>query len=397
MRTIKITEQIHYVGTNDRKKFLFENNWPLPNGVSYNSYLIADEKSALIDTIEYGSDDEYLDKIRVTLNGKPLDYLIVNHMEPDHSSMIKSVVRMFPQVKVVGNAITRKMLQAYYDIREENFYLVDEGDRIELGKCTLTFALVPWVHWPETMVTYEINSKTLFSCDAFGGFGTLDGSIFDGDNDFKTYYLEDMRRYYSNIVGKYSLPVQKALAKLEGLEMKIIAPSHGLIWKDHPEKVIGLYDRWSRHEAEEGVVIAYASMYGNTEKIADYLGSLFGDQKIPVRVYDVSRTHVSDLLSQIWKYKGLILGTCAYNGQMHPMMEHLCNEIKLSAPKHKVFSLFGSSSWNGAGVKELKKFAEHYGFALTGPVVEISGAPSLVKVEESAIALVDEFVKALKK
>lgn len=397
MRTIKITENIHYVGTNDRKKFLFENNWPLPNGVSYNSYLIADEKSALIDTIEFGSDDDYLDKISIALQGKPLDYLIVNHMEPDHSSMIKSVVRMFPQVKVVGNAITQKMLKAYYDIRDENFYLVNEGDQIVLGKCTLTFALIPWVHWPETMVTYEISSKTLFTCDAFGGFGTLDGSIFDGDNDFETYYLEDMRRYYSNIVGKYSLPVQKALAKLGGLEIKTIAPSHGLIWRDNPAKVIGLYDQWSKYEAEEGVVIAYASMYGNTEKIADYIGSLFGDHKVPVRVYDVSRTHVSDLLSQIWKYKGLILGTCAYNGQMHPMMEHLCNEIKLSAPKNKVFSLFGSSSWNGAGVKELKKFAENYGFALTGPVVEISGAPSLVKVEESAVAMVDEFVNALKK
>lgn len=396
MRTIKITEQIHYVGTNDRKKFLFENNWPLPNGVSYNSYLVADEKSALIDTIEYGSDDEYLDRICVALNGKPLDYLIVNHMEPDHSSMIKSVVRMFPKVKVVGNAITHKMLKAYYDIRDENFHLVHEGDKIELGKCTLTFALVPWVHWPETMVTYEISSKTLFSCDAFGSFGTLDGSIFDGDNDFETYYLEDMRRYYSNIVGKYSAPVQKALAKLGGLEIKTIAPSHGLIWRDNPGKVIELYDKWSRYEAEEGVVIVYASMYGNTEKIADYLGSLFGDHKIPVRVYDVSRTHVSDLLSQIWKYKGLILGTCAYNGQMHPMMEHLCNEIKLSAPKNKVFSLFGSSSWNGAGVKELKKFAESYGFSLTGPVVEISGSPSLVKVEESAVAMVNEFVNALK-
>ncbi len=396
MRTIKITENIHYVGTNDRKKHLFENNWPLPNGVSYNSYLIADTKSALIDTIEFGSDDDYLDKINCLLNGKQLDYLIVNHMEPDHSGMIKSMVRVYPDIKIVGNSQTYKMLKSFYDIKDENFYQVNDGDQICLGECTLRFALIPWVHWPETMVTFETGSKTLFSCDAFGGFGTLDGSIFDSDNDFETYYLEDMRRYYSNIVGKYSLPVQKAIAKLASLEIKTIAPSHGLIWRDNPAKVVALYDKWSRYEAQEGVVIAYASMYGNTEKIADYIGSLMGDYKVPVRVYDVSKTHVSYLLSQIWKYKGLILGTCAYNGQMHPMMEHLCNEIKLSAPKNKVFSIFGGSSWNGAGVKELKKFAETYGFTVTGPVIEISGSPAPAKIEDAAENMVGEFINELR-
>lgn len=397
MRTIKITDHIYYVGTNDRKKALFENNWPLPNGVSYNSYLIADTKSALIDTIEFGSDDDYLERISGLLHGKPLDYLIVNHMEPDHSSMIKSVIRMYPEVLVVGNAQTYKMLQSFYDIEDENFFLVNDGDEIKLGESTLKFALIPWVHWPETMVTYEMTSKTLFTCDAFGGFGTLDGSIFDGDNDFETYYLDDMRRYYSNIVGKYSIPVQKALAKLGGLDIKIIAPSHGLVWRENPGKVIGLYDQWSKQQAQEGVVIAYASMYGNTEKIADYIGSLFGDHKVPVRVYDVSKTHASDLLNQIWKYKGLILGTCAYNGQMHPMMEHLCNEIKLSAPKNKVFSVFGGSSWNGAGVKELRKFAEGYGLAITGPVVEVSGAPTPAKIEAAAEGMVTAFVNELRK
>lgn len=393
MRTIKITEHIHYVGTNDRKKHLFENNWPLPNGVSYNSYLITDKKTALIDTIEFGSDDNYLDRIDSLLNGKQLDYLVVNHMEPDHSSMIKSVLRKYPQVLIIGNAQTYKLLQSFYEIKDENFLKVNDGDEIELGESKLKFALIPWVHWPETMATYEMTSKTLFSCDAFGGFGTIDGSIFDSGNDFETYYLDDMRRYYSNIVGKYSNMVQKALAKLAGLEINIIAPSHGLIWKENPAKVIGLYDKWSKYEAQKGVAIIYASMYGNTERMADYIGSLFAEYGIEVRIYDVSKTHVSYLLSEIWKYKGLVLGTCAYNTQMHPMMEHLCNEIKLSAPKNKILSIFGSSSWNGAGVKELKKFMEGNGFNITTPVVEVSGSPSLEKVEETAAVMVKNFVK----
>ncbi len=397
MKTVKITEKIHYVGTNDRKKHLFENNWPLPNGVSYNSYLVVDEKSALIDTIEYGSDASYLNKIERLLEGKELDYLVVNHMEPDHSSMISVIVAKYPNVKIVGNAQTYKLLQSFYDISESSFYRVADGDELVLGESTLKFALVPWVHWPETMVSYEVSSKTLFSCDAFGGFGTLDGSIFDGDNDFETYYLEDMRRYYSNIVGKYSGMVQKALTKLGGLDINIIAPSHGLVWRDNPSKVLDLYNKWSSYYAEEGVVVAYASMYGNTESMAEYIASLLGEKGIKVRVHDVSKTHVSTLLSEIWKYKGLILGTCAYNTQMHPMMEHLCNEIKLTAPKNKVVALFGSSAWNGAGVKELKKFMEGNCLAYVGTPVEVSGAPTLAKIQENAEAMVNAFVEELKK
>ena len=397
MRTVKITENIHFIGTNDRKKHLFENNWPLPNGVSYNSYLVVDEKSALIDTIEYGSDPNYLSKIERLLEGKELDYLVVNHMEPDHSSMISVVVAKYPNIKIVGNAQTYKLLQSFYEISESSFYRVADGDELSLGGSTLKFALIPWVHWPETMVTYEINSKILFSCDAFGGFGTIDGSIFDGDNDFETYYLDDMRRYYSNIVGKYSGMVQKALAKLGGLEIKTIAPSHGLVWRDNPGKVLDLYNKWSSYYAEEGVVVAYASMYGNTESMAEYIGSLLGEKGIKVRIHDISKTHVSNLLSEIWKYKGLILGTCAYNTQMHPMMEHLCNEIKLSAPKDKVIALFGSSAWNGAGVKELKKFMEGNKLSFVGTPVEVSGAPTLAKMQESAEAMVNAFVEELKK
>ncbi len=395
MKCISISNNIYYAGVNDRRKHLFENNWPLPYGVSYNSYLIKDTRSALIDTIEYGSNDNYLNKIEELLGGNRLDYLIVNHMEPDHSSMIECVLHRFPEVRIVGNAQTQKILNHYFNIPDESLLIVKDGETLDLGEHKLSFHFIPWVHWPETMVTYDQTTCTLFSCDAFGGFGTLDGSIFDDGNDFEGHYLPEMRRYYSNIVGKYSNMVQKAFAKLQGMEIRTIAPSHGLVWRKNPGKVLECYSKWCNWESERGVVIAYASMYGNTGQMADYIGSLLGEKGIPVRTYDVSKTPVSYILSDIWKYRGLVLGTCAYNTFMHPMMHHLCNEIKLVAPKNKVLSIFGSSSWNGAGVKDLIKFVPEMGMEITGSPLEITGSASLEKLEQNAEKFVENLVKAL--
>lgn len=397
MEQIKLAKNIYYIGNNDRKKFLFENNWPLPYGVSYNSYLIKDNFNALIDTIEFGSDNDFISKINDILSGNELNYLIVNHMEPDHSGSIGIILNRYPNIKVVGNTQTHKILKLYFDIKDENFLCIKDGDILDLGEIKLQFSTVPWVHWPETMVTMDIVNNILFSCDAFGGFGTLDGGIFDDENDFERYYLDEMRRYYSNIVGKYSCMVQKALAKLGGANIKMIAPSHGLIWRKDIQKVVSLYDKWSRYESEEGVVIVYASMYGNTEKMADYIGKTLASKGVKnIKIYDVSRTHVSYLLSEIWRYKGLILGTCAYNTQMHPMMEHLCNEIKLSAPKEKVFGVFGSSTWNGSGVKALKKFAEENQFEIVTPIIELSGAASEDKIENYLNDFSNNFVSKIK-
>ena len=232
--------------------------------------------------------------------------------------------------------------------------------------------------------------------DAFGGFGALDGGIFDYQNNFEEIYLPEMRRYFSNIVAKYCLPVQKAIAKLGGLEIRTIAPSHGLIWKENPCKVVKLYDSWSRYEAESGVVIAYASMYGNVEKVADGIGRAFADSGLRVRVIDVTKTEMSYILSDIWRYKGLILGSCAYNGKMHPMMAHLCNEINLIAPKNKVFGIFGGSTWNGAGVKDLKKFAEENKFEIVEPVVEINGSPFFEDTDTKVAELVKAVTEKIK-
>ncbi len=397
MRITKITDKIYYIGVNDRRTALFENNWPIPYGVSLNSYLIKDEKNVLIDTVEFGSDNDYLNKIETILDGAPIHYLVVNHMEPDHSGMIKTVLNKYPNLKIIGNEQTFKLLNAYYNVIRENFISVKDGEEISIGATNLKFVYIPWVHWPETMVTYDTNNQVLFSCDAFGGYGSLDGGIFDNDYNFEEMFLPEMRRYYSNIVSKWSNMVVKALGKLADVPIKIIAPSHGVIWKDNPKKVLELYSNWSEFKPEnDGVVIVYASMYGNTARLADKIGQKLSCAGIKnIRTYDVSKTHVSYILSDILKYKGFILGTCAYNTFMHPMMEHLCNEIKIMSPKNRVFGIFGTSGWNGAGVKSLLKFAEENKLTPITPIVEAIGDPTDEKIEESANSFVKAFYQEL--
>lgn len=381
MQKINVTDKIYYVGVNDRKKNLFENNWPLPNGVSYNSYLIKDEKSALIDTLEFGSKEEYLSQIEEILEGNELDFLVVNHMEPDHSSMIGILLKFYPNLKIVANSKAFKMLEGYFGVEPQNIYEVKDGDILDLGYHKLKFVMAPMVHWPETMFTYDTTDAILFSCDAFGTFGTLDGAMFDDEINFD-FYEDEMRRYYSNIVGKYSHMVQKAFAKLEGVQVNYICPSHGPIWRKEPQKAIELYNKWSKHISDPGVVIAFASMYGNNEQIADYAARLISEQGVKnIRIYDVSKTHASYILSDIWKYKGVLLGSSAYNGVMHPMMSHLCNELEIINPKGKNYALFGTYSWSGGGVKGLQAFAQKMDWKEVASPVEVLGTPKLEQME----------------
>ncbi len=298
---VKVSDKIYHLGVNDRRKHLFENLWPLPNGVAYNSYLIVDDKTALLDTVESGSDRRFVERVADILAGRDLDYLIINHMEPDHSGEIDAVVSRWPGVTIIGNAKTFSILKHYYS-RETEPYEVKDGDTLSLGHHCLKFVLTPWVHWPETMMTYDTTEKILFSADAFGSFGTLDGGIFDDEIDFDRYYLDDMRRYYSNIVGKYGGMVQKAYAKLADTEIKTICPLHGPIWRTDPCRVLALYDRWSRQEAEKAVVIVFASMYGNTEAAAQALAARLCEKGCTnVWVYDVSTRivyHKRDMAGQ---------------------------------------------------------------------------------------------------
>lgn len=383
MANIKqVTDSISVISVNDRRKELFENMWPIPNGVAYNSYLIKAEKTALLDTVESTVGAGFCDAIVSILDGKELDYLVINHMEPDHSSEIKEVVAKFPNVQIVGNKKTFNILTNYYAL-ENNVIEVKDGDTLSLGDKTLKFVFTPFVHWPETMVTYVVEDKVLFSADAFGSFGTLDGGIFDDELEFDKFYLNDMRRYYSNIVGKYSNMVQKAFTKLATIEIDVICPLHGCVWRENPGKVLGFYDMWSKHEGENAVAVFYASMYGHTAIMADYIAQELSNCGVKdIRVYDVSKTHVSYLISEVWRCKGIILGSCAYNGFMHPMMEQFTREIEHYSVKNKALALFGSHSWNGGGVKNLKLFAENSGLELVGEPIDILGRPDEAKLAE---------------
>lgn len=378
---IPVVGKVHWIGVNDRRKRLFENIWPLDKGISYNSYLIVDKKTALIDTIEDRAAGNYIDRIETLLNGQPLDYLIINHMEPDHSGEIEMIYNHFKGVKLVGNAKTFKIVEAYWGIKD-NLIQVDDGNTLDLGHHKLKFVMTPWVHWPETMMTYDQTDQILFSGDAFGSFGALDGGIFDDEINFE-FFEDEMRRYFSNVVGKYSNMVQKAFTKLKGIPVKVIASTHGPVWRSNPTKVIELYDRWSRYEAEDGVVIIFASMYGNTEAIADYIGRKIAENGVKnIRIYDVSRTHISHLISEIWKYRGLVLGSCAYNSEMFPLMEQLTRELTHLGIKNKKLALFGSYSWNGGGVKNLLKFAEEAKLELVAEPAEIYGKPNVKKLQQ---------------
>ena len=392
--TVKLSEKIHWIGVNDRKTHLFENLWPLENGVAYNSYLINDDKVALVDTVEHSSSEEYLDKIQSIIgNEKTIDYLIINHMEPDHSGAIRSIVEKYPNVKLIGNVKTFKIIDAYYGYKD-NLYEVKEGDELDLGTHKLKFVMTPWVHWPETMMTYDQTEQILFSGDAFGSFGTLDGGIFDDEINLE-FYEDELRRYFSNIVGKYGNMVKKAFKKLDGVELKMIAATHGPIWRSEINKILSLYDKWSKQETEQGVVIIFGSMYGNTEKMADYIARKISEQGIKnIRVRDASKTHLSHLINDIWRFKGVIIGSSAYNSGMLPTVEHLTKTLEHMGVKNHYLGLFGSYSWTGGGVKTLNKFAENVDWELVGEPVDIKGIPG-EEAFKQCDALAEEMAKKL--
>ena len=365
-----VAENIFYVGVNDRQKTLFENYLPLPEGVSYNSYLIVDEKVALLDTVDISFADVYFAKIDAILKGRAIDFLIVHHMEPDHAGMIGLLKQKYPAVQLVGNAKTFDMLSGYFGIQTQ-LYEVKEGSSLSLGKRSLTFHTAPMVHWPEVMVSYLADEKILFSADAFGSFGALDGDYLD-ELVYKDKYWDEMRRYYACIAGKYGAQTQAALKKLSALEIQTICPAHGPVWKKDLAKVHRMYDLWSRYEAEEeGVVIAFGSMYGNTQQLAEAIaeGIVAGGVKNVV-VHNVSKTDTSFILSDIFKYKGLIIGSPTYMNDVYPLVEKLLHAIKQRGIKKRLYSCFGSYTWAGAAVKHLTAFAETMGWELTETPVE---------------------------
>ncbi len=378
--SISLSDQVYYVGVNDRRTQLFENMWPLPKGVAYNSYLINDEKVALLDTVEIGQIEKFLQKIKVVLGDKPIDYLVVNHMEPDHAGALKLMSERYPGMQIVGNKKTLPMIEGFFGITE-NVMAIEEGDVLDLGRHKLRFFMAPMVHWPETMMTYEESEKILFSADAFGSFGSLDGAVFDDEMDFSRFH-DEMRRYYSNIVGKYGNPVQKAMEKLSGVEIKMIAATHGPIIRSHIPEVIEMYQNWSTFAGQEGVVIAYASMYGNTEEMAEVTARALAEEGIKeIQMYDVSKTHSSFIISDIFKYKGLILASPTYSNDLHPNMEALVSKLRQIGIKNRYLGILGSFTWAGTAAKRLKEFGDSLKLEIVSDPVEEKHALKQQKYE----------------
>lgn len=371
----EITNGIHYVGVNDRHKHIFEGLWPLPYGVSYNSYIIADEKIALVDTVEADFFTQYLDNIRSVIGDRPIDYIIVNHMEPDHSGSLTLIKKYYPNAKIVGNKKTFGMMQGFYRVGNDadgDTLEVKNGDTLQLGSHTLAFTLVPMVHWPETMVTLDTTANVLFSGDAFGCFGALNGAYIDAEMNCDIYW-DEMLRYYSNIVGKYGTPVQQALKKLAGVKMDYICSTHGPVWHEHIGRVVGMYDRLSRYEGADGLVIAYASMYGNTERAAEVIARAASEAGVKnIIMHDVSRTHHSYIIADIFRYRALILGAPTYNNGLYPQMESLLSELAGRDMKNRLLGWFGSFSWAGKAMKTIGEWNEtRLHFEPVGTPVEI--------------------------
>ena len=352
-----IKGKIHYVGVNDRNKHLFEGMWPLPYGVSYNSYLIDDDIVALVDTVDACYFEVFLRKIRSIIGNRPIQYLIINHMEPDHSGSIRLIKQYYPDIVIVGNKQTFGMIEGFYGVTGER-YEVKEGDFLDLGYHKLRFYLTPMVHWPETMMTFDETDGVLFSGDGFGCFGTLDGGFLDTRINTDKYW-DEMVRYYSNIVGKYGNPVQKAMAKLGKLPIKVVCSTHGPVWTENIPKVAGIYDRLSRYEAAEGVVIAYGSMYGHTEQMAEEIARELAANGIKnIVMHNVSHDDPSYILQSIFRYRGLIIGSPTYSNRLYPEVDMLTQMIATRDIKNRIFGYFGSFSWAGAAVKHLAAFGE---------------------------------------
>lgn len=351
----EIKDKVYYVGVNDRKKTLFEGLWPLPSGVSYNSYLIDDDKICLIDTVEVDFFTQFLENIREVIGDRPIDYIVINHMEPDHSGSLSLMRKYYPDIQVVSNKKAFDMLRGFYGISGGE-YEVKNGDTLELGHHTLQFFLTPMVHWPETMMSLDVTDNIIFTGDAFGCFGALNGGLIDSEINCDDFWLE-MIRYYSNIVGKYGTPVQNALKKLAGIPLDYICSTHGPVWHEHLNKVVALYDQMSRYETEEGLVICFGTMYGNTERMAEVIARAASQAGIKnIVMHNVSKTHHSYIIRDVFRYRGLIVGAPTYNTGLYHEMDVLLSELANRDIKNHYLGWFGSYGWAGKAVAKVKEW-----------------------------------------
>ena len=382
----KVTEDLYWVGASDRRLELFENIFPLSDGVSYNSYLLMDEKTVLFDSADYAVGRQFIENIQAVLNGRPLDYLVVNHMEPDHCAMIEELVLRYPQMQLIGNAKTFPMIDQFFNFDlDGKKIIVKEGDTFSSGKHTLHFVMAPMVHWPEVMMTYDETDKVLFSADGFGTFKALNGNIFNDEVNFDRDWLDEARRYYTNIVGKYGMQVQNVLKKAASLDIAVICPLHGPIWRTDLDYIIGKYDTWSRYEPEEkGVMIAYASMYGNTENMVDTFAAMLAEEGVKdIRIHNISKTHVSELISDSFKYSHIVLAAPTYNNGIYPLMDNYLEDMKALALQNRTIALLGNGSWAPQSTKLMtSKIGEMKNMRLLDGAVTIKSAVKDPQMEE---------------
>lgn len=354
--TRKVKDDLIYVGGSDRRLSRFENLFPIPKGVSYNSYVLLDEKTVLFDTADESISRQYIENVIHALNGRPLDYMVVQHMEPDHCAMIDDMLRRYPEAKMVCSAKAVGMFAQFYgtDVAARAL-VVKEGDKLSTGEHTLHFVMAPMVHWPEVMVTYDEKDKILFSADAFGTFGALAGNIFNDEITFDTTWMNDARRYYTNIVGKYGVQVQALLKKAASLDIEMICPLHGPIWRKDLGLLLEKYQKWSTYEPEDKtVMIAYATMYGNTENAANVLAGMLADKGVKnIAMYDVSETDVSELVAESFRCSHLVLATPTYNSGIQPKMEAYLSDIKALNLQNRTVAVIDNGTWAATAGKQM--------------------------------------------
>ena len=359
--TRNVTDHVIWVGANDRRLNLFENLFPIPRGVSYNAYLIKDEKNALMDTVDASASEQFIENVAYALNGGKLDYLVVQHMEPDHCANIQRILELYPETKVVGNVKTMQMISQFFDADlEGRQVVVKEGDTLELGNHTLHFVMAPMVHWPEVMVSYEDSEKILFSADAFGTFGALNGNLFNDEVDFEKDWIDDARRYFTNIVGKYGIQVQALLKKAAGLDIQMICPLHGPILKEDLGYYIGLYDTWSSYKPEnKGVLVAYASILGNTANVAEKFAEMLRERGVEkVVVSDLAREDMAEVIEDAFRYDRMVVAGASYDGGVFPCMQDFLHHLQSKAYQNRTVGIIENGSWGPTAGRTMKAILE---------------------------------------
>ena len=395
--SIRITNDLFYVGASDRKLALFENIYPIPRGVSYNSYLLMDEKTVLFDTTDASVSGQFFENVKAVLGQRKLDYIVVHHMEPDHAATLQDLLLRHPEATVVTTAKAAQMIEQFFGQKPAALQLVKEGETLGTGNHTLCFTMAPMVHWPEVMMTYDTTAKTLFSADAFGTFGALSGNLFADEVNFEAEWLNDARRYYINIVGKYGIQVQNVLKKAAALDIQMICPLHGPVWRENLGFFIGKHDTWSKYEPEDkGVVIIYGSIYGHTEAAALRLGTLLGERGVKgIKAYDASHTHASKLVAECFRASHIVFASSTYNNGLFTPIESLLLDLKAHAWQKRSVALIENGSWAPQSGKLMRAELEQMkDITIVGETISLKSSMQPLQ-EEQLANLADQIVQSL--